>query len=324
MKNLISLLLLLSLAGTGEIAAQKWLNKLAKSVDKALDTTDKLLGSPTQQTSTTVGYESAVVKSFSSNVDFVIENCINDGKLLILDFQLINRGSKIELRQFAGNRNVLMPQVDTQFFDEQGNAYKLAFIQLGTNFRNGGTEVVLPEGVKMRGRIGIHKFNNKAKRIASATIAGCVYNSNNTQNSGYTPFSMSLKNISIYTSSQLLEKDKELLRKNEPSVGNSNDNSCLISSVVVTEKNTQVHFNYTGYIGYIYTGDWDDIYVTAGGKKYPITAAYGIAVTKYACEFYTGGARQDFTLVFEKIPTHTGSIDIFFDDLKWTKVKLSD
>jgi hypothetical protein len=329
----VALIIGLALSGTAEVSAQKWLEKALKKVDNALTEvdkvlaeTDKVLGNPVDQASTAPGYESAVIQSFSTGVDFAIESCISDGKLLILNFSLNNRGKDLQIGRFGGVKNVLMPSVDTKFYDDLGNAWQTAYVTAGTEWRNGtqGAAFDLPEGVKVNGSIGIAKFNRRATALKSATIAGYIRDDTKPESDGkYTPFSISLKNVPVYTVEQLLAGDKALFTRENPVAEGGKPADCAVKSVVITEKNTQVNFTYTGsYVGDIYVGDFASTHILANGKRYPLTAACGIATNRNLREFYAGGAQQDFTLVFEPLPESVETIDILFDDWTWKNVSL--
>ncbi|MDR1170391.1 MAG: hypothetical protein LBK97_06115 [Prevotellaceae bacterium] len=331
----IALIIGLILSGTVEVSAQKWLEKALKKVDNALNEvdkvlteTDKVLGNPVEQAGATPGYESVTVKSFSADVDFVIESCIFDGKLLILNFSLNNRGKDLQMGSFGGRKTLLMPNVETKFYDDLGNAWQPAYVTAGAAWRFGtdGADFGLPEGVKVNGSIGITKFDRKATVLQSATIAGYIRDDTKSESNGkYTPFSISLKNVPVYKAKQLLGRDKALFTKEKPAVEGGKPSDCTVKSVVITERNTQVNFTYTGsYVGNIYVDDFASIHILAGGKRYPLTAAFGIATNKHQREFYAGGSQQDFTLVFEPLPKPSETIDILFDDWIWKNVRLLD
>jgi hypothetical protein len=313
------------------LSAQGWFDKALKKFDKALgavneglNSVDEALGNPTEQASTTVGYETAKIKSFSANVDFIIESCINDGKMLILNFVFNNRGQDLQIGCWGCSKNVLT-NVDTKFYDDLGNAYQFAYISAGTAWQpnnTGGAYFALPEGVKVRGSIGISKFDRKAKSLKSATVAGYILDERKTESTGkYTPFAVSLRDVPVYTPEQILGKDKILFQKQQPAVEGEKRSDCTVKSVIVTEKNTQVNFTFHSGM-YIYVSSFNNTWISVGGSKYQLTAAYGIANRQEECQFYAGGSQQDFTLVFDKIPETTEILDVLFDGWKWTGVRL--
>jgi len=326
--------------------AQGFLGKALKAIDKAAakveetvgnasNAVDGAIGNPSELPSKTAGYETAKVKSFSTSVDFEIESCIFDGTMLIIDYSLTNRGKEIKLFRFGGRKHGLyLPNTDTKFYDDLGNVYDLTFISAGNTWSveiTGsqtvdveGVAFALPEGVKVKGRIEINKFNSRAKSLKLATIAGCFLDETKTLNSGkYTPFGViTLKNVPIYSSTAVLNKPKTLFAKENPTVANQSvgGNTCVIKSVVITEENTQVNFYYKGnYI--IYTGDVNNVYISAGGKRYDFLTSYGIPTHK---SNYCYGSEHTFTLVFDKIPENTASINLQFDDWSFTGVTLRE
>jgi hypothetical protein len=199
-----------------EVSAQAWLKKALDKVDQGLNAVDKALGLPVEQPSTTTGYETATVKSFSTNVDFIIESCINDGKTLTIGFYLQNRGSALDVRQFGSVVNPFSDKKDkTRLLDDLGNEYEIVFNAVGkTSVSNSqGINFVLPEGVKLKGEIRVANFNSRAKTLQLANIVGNIYdntrkNPNNPTSPEYTPFNLVLKNVPVYTSQQVLSASK--------------------------------------------------------------------------------------------------------------------
>jgi hypothetical protein len=317
-------------------AAQGWLDKTLKKVDKALNEVDKALGLPVEQSSATTGYETATVKSFSTNVDFIIESCINDGKTLTLSYYLNNRGSELDVRVFGAEVNPFSNYKDkTRLLDDLGNEYEIVFNVVGkTSVANSqGINFVLPEGVKLKGEIRVANFNSRAKTLQLANIVGNIYdntrkNPNNPTSPEYTSFNLVLKNVPVYTSQQVLSASKMLFKKEMPQVESQTEKDCVIKSVIVTANNTQINFSWTNLTGYnyVYIDNNKPAFLTVNGKKYPLTAYYGICSDKdLSYKYYniSKNTTMDFTLVFEKIP-ETNVLSLTWDDWLWNNIWLID
>lgn len=306
-----------------DVSAQglfKTLDKIGETVKKI----DTFLGNPTEQNCTTVGYETAKIKSFSPDVDFIIESCINDGKMLALNFTLNNRGRALKIGRLGGQKNVIMPKVDTRFTDDLGNAHSLTCISTDTEFgsSNNGCGFDLSEGAKVRGSIGIAKFDHKAKSLKSATIAGYVLDETKSGSDQYVQFEISLRDVPVYTSEQILGKDSILFRKDNPTVEGKGVSDCKIKSFVLTKNNTQVNFTYKGASLSVHS--FDNTYILSGGTQYPLKTVYGIASSPMQEDYYPRSSPCDFTMVFEALPQTVEMLDLIFSSWRWEKVRLMD
>jgi hypothetical protein len=330
MKKTAVLLIIALSFGASEMSAQKWLDKLSKgidnaskSIDKALNEADKVLGVPAEQASATAGYETATIKNFSASVDFVIESCIADGKVLILNFTLQNKGKDVEIRTFGSGVNHFGTSKDkSAIIDELGNSFGEWWITVGTETgtQSYGTDFILPEGVKVKGSIIVGKFDSRAKTLQRVNLVANIYDGSKPDGNRYTNTNAVLRNVPVYSVAQILGSDKILFQKQNPAVENYKSDGCIIKSVVVTQKNTQVNFTCKSGM-YIYVGSFANTYISSGNINYALTAAYGIATDKRQYSLYSGGSEQNFTLVFEPIKL-SETIDVIFDNWKWTGVRL--
>ena len=331
MKKLIVTLVVIGLACTFQAQGQDQPKEKKSFWDKLDNATNKVLGLPTDQKCTTAGYETATIRSFSKEVDFILESCINDGKTLILSFYLNNRGKELDISGFSNYINPLSEKRDyAKFIDDLGNEYEVCYNAVGKSIRTDreGVSFVLSEGVKVKGEIRVPKFNSRAKTLQLVNIVGNIRTGQQIGVNQYQSLNIILKNVPVYTPAQILSQSKTLFTKDMPAVEAQTDKDYVVKSVVITEENTQVTFTYTNSRGYqaLYVdNNMGGIFLTANGKEYPLTAYYYIAGNiTLAIKNYgiNGGATADFTLVFEKIPETTNVLNINFGDLTWNNVWL--
>lgn len=311
-----------------EVAAQGWLNKALKKVDKVVNQVDKVLSTDDKSSTKTEETSAANANSTGASIrcsnpklNIQFESCIRDGRLTVMTYYITNNGSDLTINQLG--RSAMPPkQKSTSIFDSEGTQYKWTDLTFGSE-RNNGTEwlapVVLPEGIRVKCTLVLRDVSRTAKQIKRADITGW-------------DFVLQFNNVPIVTVNEVLAKDKPVFKKDSPAVGDQTklDAKLTIQSVTITENNTQIRILFEAPLDNNYGADApefsEDAAIIANGNNYALLNAFGVVKHfNYGSDYKLNPGKSAYVdLVFEKIPESTEAFDIQFGKLFWKNVRLVD
>jgi hypothetical protein len=328
-KNIIFLSFIAMIACAPNISAQGWLNKalkkvddVSKKIDEGLTKLDDTSKGVVERQTTNPDYTGTSIKCTNPNLAIHLESCIRDGKLTVLSYSISNNGSDAKIN-YLGRSSMPKGQTNTSIFDSEGNQYQWKDLVFGQERYNGTdwlAPVILQEGVKVNCSVVLENVSKAANHLQKVTIGGW-------------DFFLQFNNVPIYTVDDIINKDRVILKKENPAVESQNETygtgKLTIKSVSVTENNTQVRilFQVPQNSNRVYAPDFDpDATIMANGKSYALLNAFGIPKHySYANAYSLDAGRSAYIdLIFEKIPETTNTLDIKFGDLFWKSVWLVD
>lgn len=162
----LSILLFLFFVFSGNTAAQSFLDKVLKGVEKTnqiLNETDKMLGTGSNSNSSRKGRNGSLqVELPHPDLTLQLTRCILSGRLCLIDFVLTNNGD--DARIDLGGRS-------STAFDDLGNQYKTISIGAGGS-PNWEGKALFPSGVPVNCRIEIENVKNDASVFKRINIVG--------------------------------------------------------------------------------------------------------------------------------------------------------
>lgn len=109
------------------------------------------------------------VENCHPDIIFTVTQCTKMGSSFLMKFTVLNQGSK-DINSFSFVRH------DSQAYDDEGNAYRLDYIELGNNASS------LPKGLKIKGELQIKNVDDQAAEFVQIKLSCLSYAVNLTSN----------------------------------------------------------------------------------------------------------------------------------------------
>lgn len=338
MKKLIISLAVLISASASPAYSQGFLDKISKGVEKINKKLDDLTKSGDQETvksaettylnnSGSEAYKNVQIKSFSSQIDLVLESCIRDGNKVIITYYLANKGNDLTILRLGAKKTIINPNDETLIVGNDGKNYSLTYYELGNVNTNTVSRLTLPSGIRLKGKFEIANVSAATRQFSLVNIAGLIELKRNPDD--FKPFSFSFKNVPIYSLDETLamQNPTTLSVVENPGIQNISLENTGIKSITLTDKYTRVdcfwkntQFNPQGSI---FVENMESCYIEAGGKKYALVQYAGMGARREDV-WVKYNQTADFTYIFEPVPATTSSFDIHGDGISFTGVNLKE
>jgi len=325
MRKINIIIALLALTLLSPVYGQGFLKKIGKGLDKInkeLEKVDKELkgGSKTSGLKESANltdneaYNEVLVKSFSPQIDIVLESCIRDGNKVIIKYFLINKGEALTISNLGTRKTVLNPDDETLFIGSDGKNYKSVYYELGSVNSDTPSRLMIPAGVRLSGSFEIADVSTSVNQFSLVNIAGLIRNNDDSK-----PFSFSFRNVPIYYLNETLAmmNPTELRIIENPPIKSITLENTGIASILITDKYTRVdcYWKNTQFNprGSIFLTDTGSAWIEIEGKKYMLKQYAGIGSRKDDV-WVNYNQTANYTYIFEPIPAGTDSFNLYGGD----------